>query len=339
MKVTKNGAIFTVAVLGILGFVALFGKSNDAKGGKSLTIRVAYMPNLTHAPAVYGFQSGSFQAAVPEADLKGITFNAGPEEMEALRAGGIDIAFVGPGPVTQNLAKGSDSPIVLLEGSCEGGASLVSRPGLDIKSVADLGGHSVAVPQLGGSQDISLRHFLKEKGLAPAEKGGTVQIIPVKNADLPLLFSRGQVDAAWVPEPWGSILRVQHGAKLVVDERDLWPDNRFPTTMLVASRKFAKDHPDAVRHFQAAHAKTIATINQDRSAALGVVGEGLDKLTGKKLPKEALASAWNSLAFSTEVLTSNLQTSAETQFASGYIKKVPPGSDWLAAGLDGANGR
>lgn len=339
MSSSRNLLVFGVAALALLGFVALNGKPKEAPSHGGVAVRVAYMPNLTHAPAVYGFEKGTFKADMPEVDLKGITFNAGPEEMEAIRAGAIDIAFVGPGPIVQSLAKGEEGSIVLLEGSCEGGAALVSRPDLKIKSIADLGGHTVAVPQLGGSQDISLRHFLTENKLAPVEKGGTVQIIPVKNADLPLLFAHGQVDCAWVPEPWTSILRVQHGAKLVVDERDLWPDHKFPTTLLVARKGFAKEHPDLVSKFKVSHGGVVKALNEDKKAGLEVVGAGLARLTGKKIPQETLDPAWETLTFSTEVLKPCLLVSAQTQLDSGYLKKLPEGSTWLAAGVEGVNGR
>lgn len=339
MDVSRKKVVVLGAITALAAFVLINGspKATPAKEGTSC--RVAYMPNLTHAPAVYGFQHGNFEADLRGVKVTGLTFNAGPEEMEAIRAGAIDIAFVGPGPVVQSLAKGTEGSITLIEGSCEGGAALVSRPNLNIKGIADLGGHSVAVPQLGGSQDISLRHFLAENHLAPVERGGTVQIIPVKNADLPLLFARGQVDAAWVPEPWSSILRVQHGAHLVADERDLWPNRKFPTTLLVVRKEFAREHPEVVKAFEASHSKVIEALNADKKGSLEVVGAGLAKLTGKKLPKETLDTAWEGLTFSTEVLKPCLLASAKTQLENGYLKRIPPAPDWLASGLEGTVGR
>ena len=339
MNVSKNAIVFVVAAAALVGFVVFNGKPKEAPAKEGVAIRVAYMPNLTHAPAVYGFQKGSFKADLPDTNLSGVTFNAGPEEMEAIRAGAIDIAFVGPGPLVQSLAKGEEGSVVFLDGSCQGGASLVSRPDLKIAKIADLAGHSVAVPQLGGSQDISLRHFLAEAHLASFEKGGTVKINAIRNADLPLLFAHGQIDAAWVPEPWASILVVQHGAKLVVDERDLWPGKKFPTTVLVARKQFAKEHPDLVKRFKDSHAKAIEALNADPVAGLQTVGEGLSKLTGKKIPKEVLDPAGKSLTFSTEVLTDCLQVSAQTQLDNGYLKKLPTEPNWLAVGSEGVSGR
>src|SRR5207248_579343 len=104
-------------------------------------------------------------------------------------------------------------------GAGAGAAGLFSEP--DPCPGARRDGTRVAVPQLGGTQDISLRHFIAQQGLSPREKGGTVEIMPIKNPDVLALFLRGQLDAAWVPEPWATRLVKEARAQRVVDERDL----------------------------------------------------------------------------------------------------------------------
>ena len=49
-----------------------------------------------------------------------------------------------------------------------------------------------------------------------------------------------------MPEPFVSRL-VNAGGKVLVDERDLWPDRKFVITNLIVSTKFLKAHPDVVK--------------------------------------------------------------------------------------------
>jgi ABC-type nitrate/sulfonate/bicarbonate transport system substrate-binding protein len=73
------------------------------------TIRVGYFPNITHAQAVLGFGTGVFARELPGVDVRGVVFNAGPDEMNALFAGAIDLGYVGPGTATSSRTAGSSS--------------------------------------------------------------------------------------------------------------------------------------------------------------------------------------------------------------------------------------
>jgi len=100
---------------------------------------------------------------------------------------------------------------------------------------ADLAGKRVASPQLGNTQDIALRWWLRQHQLAEGSGAGAVRVFPLSNADILGLFARGELEAAWVPEPWGARLRAR-GGRVLVDERDLWPDRQFPTTLVIATQ-------------------------------------------------------------------------------------------------------
>src|SRR5205823_11001536 len=108
---------------------------------------------------------------------------------------------------------------------------LVVRP--SIGGPADLKGRTVASPQLGNTQDISLRWWLEQQGLrTTVTGGGDVRIQPQDNATTLQTFRAGQIDGAWVPEPWASRLLLEGGGKVLVNEADLWHDGRFATTLL-----------------------------------------------------------------------------------------------------------
>ncbi len=98
-------------------------------------------------------------------------------------------------------------------------------------------GKTLATPQLGNTQDVALRYWLKSKGYQTQVTGsGDVTINPTDNASTLALFKTGKLDGAWLPEPWASTLVVDAGAKVLVDEASLWPRKTFPTTVLVVSR-------------------------------------------------------------------------------------------------------
>ena len=294
------------------------GEKALAKG--QVALRLAYFPNLTHAPALVGVGGGRYAKELPNVAVSTRVVNAGPEAMEALLAGEVDMAFVGPSPAINTFIKTKGKALTIVAGACDGGASLMARDGVPIASVADLSGHRIAVPQLGGTQDVSLRHFLAMNGLKPREKGGTVEILPVANPDILTLFKRKQIDAAWVPEPWASRLRTEAGAKTAVDERTLWPRNRFTTTVLVARQAYAAQYPNVVRDFVRVHAATVAWMNAHEKEAQTIANAELKRLAGKPLKPGVLEEAWSHVAFTVDPGAPSIEAFAEAAKDAGYLK-------------------
>jgi len=283
-------------------------------------LRLAYFPNLTHAPALVGVARGEFQRELHGYLIEPKIVNAGPDAMEALLAGEVDVSYVGPSPAVNTYLKSGGKALRILAGACSGGASLIARGDVDIRSVADLDHKRVAVPQLGGTQDVSLRHFLDLNGLAPVQKGGTVEIIPVKNPDILALFLQKQIDAAWVPEPWASRLKKDAHAKTVADERDLWPGKMFTTTVVVARTKFAEDHPEAIQALLRAHLETIEWLNAHPDDAQVIVNAELKRLTGKALSDGVMKEAWSRVRFTDDPNRPNILALAEAAEKAGYLK-------------------
>lgn len=323
--------IFGVAVLG--GLALFFGSPPElrSQGTARERLRLAYFPNVTHAPAVVGMERGEFQkAAGASVNIETRVFTDGPTAMEALLAGEVDVAYVGPGPAINTYLKSQGRALRLLAEACSGGAALVVRSEAGINSLRDLDGKRVAVPQLGGTQDISLRHFLSREGLLPRERGGTVQILPIKPADVLSLLAKGEVDAAWVPEPWTSRLIKEAKARLLVDERDLWPNRQFPTTVIVARKAYLDQHPDLVKAILKAHIQTVAWIQQNPELAQTTINAELKRLTGKQLAKDVLTQSWERVTFTTEPNKPALEQFARMAATAGYLK----GSLDIAALLD-----
>lgn len=321
-RISRDLVVAAVATLGLISLSVAFGGSPEARqmGDSRPSLRIAYFPNVTHAPAIVAMARGLFRHEAPGYFIEPKVVNAGPDAMEALLAGEVDIAYVGPSPAVNTFLKSRGKALKILAGACSGGASLIARGDLDIRSIRDLDHRRVAVPQLGGTQDVSLRHFLALNGLAPQDQGGSVAVLPMKNPDILALFLQKQIDAAWVPEPWASRLKHDANARTVVDERDLWPDKAFTTTVLVARSAFLAQHPDVVESVLRAHLASIMWLNKNRSEAQALVNAELKRLTGKALAESVMREAWSRLKFTDDPNPSNVAAFAEAAKQAGYLK-------------------
>lgn len=291
--------------------------------GAKQTIRLAYFPNLTHAPALAGMAREEFTRALPHGvSIDPKIFNAGPEEMEALLAGEVDLGYTGPSPAINTYLKTHGKALRVLAGACSGGSSLVALPDAGVNTVRDLDGKRVAVPQLGGTQDVSLRHFMEREGLRPKESGGTVQVMPIKNPDILSLMQRKEIHAAWVPEPWATRIIAQAGARRVIDERDLWPKGEYSTTVVVARTQFLEAHPDLVDAILSAHLRTVAWLQAHPAEGQEAVNAELKRLTGKPLPEDVLKDAWTRLTFTAEPQAPSIQMMAQSAAEAGYLKQA-----------------
>ncbi len=158
------------------------------------------------------------------------TFNSGTEALTAFQAGALDASYIGPSPTITAWTK-LDKGVKIVSGAASGGAYFVVNQ--SINSAADLKGKVVASPQLGNTQDVALRTWLKSKGLdTDTTGGGDVQIRPQDNATTLNAFKTGELVGAWVPEPWATRLVTEGGGKILVDEADLWPQGQYVTTQL-----------------------------------------------------------------------------------------------------------
>lgn len=274
------------------------------------TLNLGFFPNLTHAPALVGLQQGFYAKALGSAvTVKQLSFNAGPAELSALLAGSVDIAFIGPSPTITGYEQSKGAALKVISGACSGGAGLVVAKG--ITSVAQLKGRKVGSPQLGNTQDVALRYYLRSHGLSTtAAGGGDVPVVPAKNSVLLQSFQQGQLAGAWVPEPYLSQF-VLAGGHLLVDEATLWPAGRFVTTNVVVSTAFLEKSPDVVSAFLDGELATIAWMKANPAAAQASANTALGSLEGgKPLAAAVLTAAWKRLGFTADPLASTLRTDA-----------------------------
>ena len=323
LSMISRRSVVGVAVAGALALTGVAGcaSSSASSGTGKVTLRLGYFPNLTHATPIVGINKEFFSKALgADVTLEAKTFNAGPEAAQALLSGAIDAVYMGPNPTVNAWATSKGRGLKVVAGAASGGVFFVVKP--TITGPADLKGKKIATPQLGNTQDVALRYWLRQNGLtATKEGGGDVHVVPQDNATTVTAFGTGAIDGAWVPEPYASKL-VKAGGKVLVDERDLWPTKQFVITNLAVSQTFLKAHPDVVKNLLAGQVAANKFIADNPDGAQQVVNDAIGKLTGKPLDPKATATAWKSLTFLNDPLSATLRDGARHAQDIGLLKPV-----------------
>jgi NitT/TauT family transport system substrate-binding protein len=310
---------------GAMAAILLMAASALHAQQKPTVFRVGYFPNITHAQALVGRANGQFEKSLGAGvQVEWKAFNAGPSAIEALFANAIDLTYVGPNPTVAGYFRSQGAAVRVIAGAASGGASLVVRKDAGIQSASDFHGKKVATPQLGNTQDVALRSWMRANGLKSREKGGDVQVIPISNPDQLTLFLKGQIDAAWAPEPWAARLVHEGGGRIFLDERDLWPDHQFVITNIIVSPKFLKEHPDVVKNFLRTHVELTDWINKNPAQAKQIMNQQLQKETGKALPAEVLDEAFSRMQVTYDPIHSSLLKSTQQAFDEGFLGRTQP---------------
>jgi NitT/TauT family transport system substrate-binding protein len=303
---------------------AVICSSPFAEAGET-RIRVGYFPTITHAQAVIGMASGFFQKELgDEAQIEPLIFNAGPSVIEALFAGELDLAYVGPNPALNGYIKSRGEALKIVAGATSGGAALVVREGAHITVPADFHKKKIASPQLGNTQDVALRAWLTRNGLVVGEKGGDVQVIPVRNPDQLTLFLAGQIDAAWTVEPWVSRLVMEGAGKIFLEEGSLWPGGEYATAQVIVSRKFLDKHPGLVKKWLRGHVRVTQWINNHRAESRAVIRKELKRLTGASIGTGILERSFDKLKITWDPIRSSLDTYCARAFEQGFLGDQRP---------------
>jgi NitT/TauT family transport system substrate-binding protein len=310
------------------------GRSSEATGTAATTapspaaaapvapgvVRIGYFANLTHAQAVLGVADGEFAQAVQPAKLETRVFNAGPSLVEALFANEIDIGYVGPGPALTAYARSHGESIRVIAGAAANGVLIVAGPNSGIQSMADLVGKRLATPQLGNTQDIAARHYLQHE----LHQTDLTKVVPVPNSEAAGMLQRGQIDAAWEPEPWGSLLIQQAGAKLIAEEKDLWPDHQFALTVVVTTPSFISAHPDVIAHILAVHKELTRKLSESAASCVPQLSAALAALSGKAMSPDLLTSSLTHTQFLTDPLPATFDTMSQWSADLNFVQPTVP---------------
>lgn len=288
-------------------------------------IRIGYFPNLNHAQAVIGIGNGDFQKALGDGiEVKPLVFSAGPSAIEALFANQIDVTYVGPNPAINGYVQSNGEALKIISGAASGGAVFVVRNDAGIDSPDDFAGKKFASPQLGNTQDVALRKYLLENGYKTRENGGNVEVLPAKNADIVTLMIKKEIDGAWVPEPWGAKLVKDANAKILVDERDLWPNGDFVSAHIIARTEYLENNPVAIKKLLEAHIAETDWINNNPDEARGLFNAELQKLTGKTIPEDEFIEGISRMKLTYDPIKESLFQSANDAFDIGFLGERKP---------------
>ena len=243
-----------------------------------------------------GKGNGWFEKALgPNVKIEWKSFNAGPSAIEALFAGAIDMTYIGPNPAISGYVRSNGEALRIIAGATSGGAALVVRNDSGIQKPEDFHGKKVASPQMGNTQDVALRAWLKAQRHEDHRQGRR------RAGD-----SAGQSRSAdAVPEErtgrclgsraLGDPLIKEGNGRLFLDERTLWPNGQFITAHLIVSTQFLKEHPDLVKNWIRAHVELTDWINGHLPEAKKLLNQQIAKETGKALPDAVLDEAFGRL--------------------------------------------
>lgn len=316
-------AVLVAASVAVTALLAACGSTSTAATpkGPAKELRLGYFANVTHAPALVGVSKGFFAKELGTTTFSTQVFNAGPAAIEALNAGAIDAAYLGPNPAINGFVRSKGESLRIVAGATSGGAQLVVSPGLT--SAAQLKGANLATPQLGGTQDVALRAWLAGQGLKTTPSGGgDVRITPTENSQTLQLFQQGRIDGAWLPEPWASRLVLDAGARVLVDEKSLWPKGRFVTTHLIVAKRYLDEHPETVAALLRGHVDSVSWIKANPAAAPAVVNAEVARTAGKPLSDAVITRAFANITVTVDPLASSLQKDLADGVTAGVVKKA-----------------
>ncbi len=282
-------------------------------------VRVGYFANIAHAQAVLGVSSGEFAKAIAPAELETRVFNAGPSLIEALFAGEIDLGYIGPGPAINGYVKSRGQGLRVIAGAAANGVAIVAAKDSGIKTLADLKGKRIATPQLGNTQDIAARHYL----LNVLKQPDANNIIPIPNAEQLAMMSRGQIDAAWAPEPWAARLVKETGATIIAEEKDLWPDKKFSLALVITTPRFLSGQRDLVTKLLTVHRDWTEKLSKDLAGQTEALGKALNALTGQSLPPEVFKAALSRTQYTLDPIPGTLEQFGKWSYELQFLQDEP----------------
>jgi NitT/TauT family transport system substrate-binding protein len=302
----------------ITGAILCFGSLAHAE--EKTTIRFGHFPNITHAQGVIAHAlsrqgNGWFEERLgPNVQIQWFSYNAGPSAMEAIFARSLDVTYVGPSPALNAYFKSNGEEIRVISGAANAGAALVVKSDSPIKTPADFRGKKIATPQLGNTQDVSCRAWLKAHGFNVTQTGGDVTVIPTANPDQLGLFQSSGVDAVWTVEPWVTRLERDAKARVFLEDKDTI------TTWLVSSAKFLRDRRDLAKKIADANVELTKWIQQNESDAQKLLIEELKAETRADFAPDAVAQAWKRIQFTSDISRDLIAKSVQDGKNAGFLK-------------------
>ena len=315
IKMVLSISISVIVLGSVVGIVL---NSNEKLSENNL--RIAYFPNIGHAIPIVGMEMGFFSEKInPNVEIQSRIFDSGPQVIESLFANSVDIAYVGPGPAINGFLNSENNNVRILSGAASGGASFIVHPNSEINFASDFAGKKIAAPQIGNTQDVSLRNYLSENNLKTAEKGGSVIVYNIANPDIYTLFVKGDIDGAWVAEPWATILETELGGHRLFVEDDLWPDKQFASVLLIANIDYVEKNPEIISNFLLSHHETVKWINDNPVETRNIFNSFLKSHLGQSLSDDVVDISLSHIEITSDPIPDSVYSFAEQANILGYL--------------------
>lgn len=240
-------------------------------GEEKSVLVVSYNPMPLNVPSIVAKEEKLLEKELAPLGVKVAykEFLAGYLMTEAMAAGELDIAAVmGSTSAITSAAGGRDLAIIGAYGSSPKGFALVVKADSPIQQLSDLIGKKVALPV--GTEVHYLLAKLFESGVDNNGPNSLadVSVVNMLVPDGVNALMAGQVDAAMVVEPVLTKLQSQGKIRVIADGEGVFPG----MTLITASGRLVREHPELVRAYLRAHRAAIAYM-KDQDEVIELVAE------------------------------------------------------------------
>lgn len=243
--------------------------------------------------------------------VRWVEFPAGPQLLEGLNVGAVDVGFVGEAPPIFAQAAGARFVYIGFDPAAPEAEAIVVPKGSAITSVAQLKGRKVALNK-GSNVHYLLVKALEKHGL----KFGDIQPVYLPPADARAAFERGAVDAWVIWDPFLAAVEQQSGARQLADGRGLVNNYAY----YLAERGFAEKQPRVIQALFEDTQTQAAALKADIPAAATVIAplQGLEP----KVIEKSLTRYQFGVKPLTAAVAAEQQKIADTFHGLGLIPKA-----------------
>jgi NitT/TauT family transport system substrate-binding protein len=234
--------------------------SSNGGGLEKSNITVSIMPTTDLGPFWLAQDGGYFKAE--GLDVKSVIAASGQASMTKSISGEADIALSTYTPFFVAKSQGAADIQLVADGSSVNAKSnaIVTVPNSPVKTVADLAGKRIAITAKNTASDLLTKSVMKDHGVDSTNVKWTM--IPLPN--IAAALQQGQVDAAYLPEPFITQAAKNVGATPVIDI-NTGASQDFPLTGYGATKKWVQANPKTLAAFQRAMQKATRDALNDRS--------------------------------------------------------------------------
>ncbi len=251
-------------------------------------------------------------------------FAKGLDVMQAIIAGELDVGTTASEAAISGRASGA--PIIVVAGFAKGGARLVARSDLAVKSVRDLKGKKVGVTR-GGIQEVLMMAELQKAGLtADSNPGKDVQLIYLPFADLNQALLGKNIDAMMQSEPQSS-QAINKGFGVEVLKPYNTPIGEPIRTMVMTEKFYTEKRPLAEK-FMRCFVEATKTFIDNKPLAEKYVREVIFK---GQISSDDFNDAISNSPYSYDITPGHIQITTDTMVKTGVgrMTKPPVATDWV----------